>query len=136
MKRSWRVYWNKSPLGPPRGKLIVFCWGNHEFTNYLPQWNSKAFLNLICLLFGVWCYLNWNANYRKTTATSLFLIFPFLLFISHATKALRHKESRRFYLFPKLKLPLSGDWGGSRIHKFILPQRIELGEVSQSIFNR
>ena len=52
----------------------------------------------------------------KLTATSLFLIFTFLLFISLATKALRHKEPRRLFLyFRNENFPL---WGTEGAHEF------------------
>ena len=43
--------------------------------------------------------LIWECYFMKQTATLLFLVFTFLLFISFASKALRHKEARRFFYF-------------------------------------
>ena len=49
-----------------------------------------------------------KCNFTKLSSTSLFLIFTFLLLISLATKALRHKEPRRFFYFRNENFPLRG----------------------------
>ena len=52
-----------------------------------------------------------TCNSTKLTATSLFLIFTFLLFISLATKALRHKEPRKLFHVQIDNFPLRGTEG-------------------------
>ena len=66
---------------------------------------------IYCLAFGVWCLAQPIFNFILMTATSLFFILTFLLFILFATKILRHKETRRLFYISEMK---TSPFGGLR----------------------
>ena len=79
---------------------------------------NRHFLITYFYFLIIYCYEWVSRKARKGAKTRCFF----------ATKALRHKVTRRFLIF---FIPLSGNWGG---HEFTncLPRRREIKETSQS----